>query len=78
MIHVIRITYLDTFRNMALRFHPLHCRAKALERIAVARVAIVQRMEEWQSGNQGENGEATALQDALHSLRCLENILRKT
>lgn len=49
--------------------------SKALERIAVARVAIVERMEDWQRGHTGEYVEATALQDALHSLRCLENII---
>jgi len=52
--------------------------AEALRRIAVARAAIVERLEEWQSGKTGEHVEATALQDALHSLRCLENILRRS
>jgi hypothetical protein len=52
--------------------------AKVTERIAVARAAIVERMEEWQRGDKGEYVEATALQDALHSLRCLENILRRS
>ena len=51
---------------------------KVLHRIAVARAAIVERLEEWQCGNTGEYVEATALQDALHSLRCLENVLRRS
>lgn len=47
-------------------------------RIAAARAAIVERMEDWQRGHKGEYVEATALQDALHSLRCLENVIRRT
>jgi hypothetical protein len=66
-------TWKELFAAALLEFD----NSKLPERISVARAAIVQRMEEWQSGKGGDYLEAAALQDALQSLRSLENVLRK-
>ena len=49
---------------------------KLPQRIAAARSTILQRLEEWQNGQQGDEQEQMALQNALSTLRTLENVSR--
>lgn len=50
--------------------------AKLPQRIATARSTILQRLEEWQDGQEGDEQEQLALRDALSTLRTLENVSR--
>lgn len=52
--------------------------AKLPVRIATARNAILQRLEEWQDGRRGDEMEKLALRDALNTLQVLQNVIGKT
>ncbi|GEM_PF-3086917 len=51
--------------------------AKLPQRIETARITILQRLEAWRDGQQGDEREQLALRDALSTLRTLENMSRR-